>query len=148
MPQWLSKTGVVKENVAMSWGYQENGLECPFPSICLRPAFVCVCVYQNRANAQSTERWNPVWTRRSVNPLSPGERGGRKQGTTTCWGTDTANHTHWQAEKSQRSNFCKPVLIWHRLFGDARHTDGEKFFEKDQITYKKSVRPVIVWGRS
>lgn len=30
------------KNVVLSWGYQVNGLECPFPSICVRPAFVCV----------------------------------------------------------------------------------------------------------
>lgn len=68
------------KNVVLSWGYQVNGLECPFPSICVRPAFVCVCVCQNRANTQSTERWNPVWTRRSVNPLSLGKRGGGDKG--------------------------------------------------------------------
>lgn len=38
------------------------------------PPHICVLLHKNTGNQE--KRWNPVWTRQSVNPLSPTERGG------------------------------------------------------------------------
>ena len=71
---------------------------------------VCMCLCQNIANPQSRERWNPEQARRSVNPLSPAERGGGEEGQQHAEAL-TQLITHTTTEKSQKSDFCKPVLM-------------------------------------
>lgn len=113
------------ENVVLSWGFQVTGLECLFPCVCVgpachqqsavkEPAFVLHVCYvslpKHSCPTERRERWNPVWTRRSVNPLSPAERGGRRRGTTTCRGTDIANHTCRQLRSLEGVTFASLSL--------------------------------------
>lgn len=120
LPHWLSETGVVMENVVLSRGFQVTSLECPFTCVCVGPTFVWASLPKH-SNPQSRERWNPVWTRRSVNPLSPAERGGGEEGQQHAE-TLTQLITHsdnWEVPKERLLRAC-PYMT---LSGDTRHTD-------------------------
>lgn len=143
-------------------GFPSNWPWMSLPCICVGPAchqqsavkeptyvlHVCVRLCQNIANPQSRERWNPVWTRQSVNPISPAERGGGKEGQQEAL---TQLITHWQLRSLEGATFVSLSLydtvclvILDKLTGlhDSslkRKLDQLDICVRQAVNYKKTI---------